>query len=318
MQNIEIPNEIVLELTRKCNLSCDFCFNEQGMYNTNDMPLDDIFKVLDDISKSGIKAVRFTGGEPFLRKDLSKILKKAKSLELYVILNTNGFLINKKNKKFFNYVDLVILSLHDLGRFGKVINAMVLIKDFHTKIMLATIATKNNIDNIERYYEFASKINNKNFSEWFLLRPIPNKNDKNPINQNNIRDLYNKIKKYNEEYKINVKIANSLPFCAINENLSSICKGGFFDSGYSRLVIDCNGNYKTDYYTANILGNIHENAIMQIWNSEEMKDIRNYGKVNKKCITCHHLEGCKGGLIGNESLYDFNNIVPLKSILVPT
>ena len=77
---MELPNEIVIEVTRKCNLSCDFCFNDQDMDNINDMLSDDIFKVLDDISKSGIKAVRFTGGEPFLRKDLQEILKKAKSL----------------------------------------------------------------------------------------------------------------------------------------------------------------------------------------------------------------------------------------------
>lgn len=314
---MDIPNEIVLELTKKCNLSCEFCFNEQGFNNHNEIKLSDIFKVLDDISKSGVKAVRFTGGEPFLREDLQEILKKAKSLGLYVILNTNGFLINEVNKRIFNYVDLAIFSLHDLGRFGNVMKAMELIRNFNTKIMLATITIKDNIADIEKYYEFVSQIKQKNFSEWFLLRPIPNKNDKNPINQNNVLDLYSKIKKYNGHYGMDVKIANSLPFCAIKENLSSICKGGFFDSGYSRLVIDCNGNYKTDYCTTNVLGNIRRNAIMQIWNSEELKDIRNYGKVNKKCITCYHLKGCKGGLISNESLYDFNNI-PLKRILVPT
>ncbi len=315
---MELPNEIVIEVTRKCNLSCDFCFNDQDMDNINDMLSDDIFKVLDDISKSGIKAVRFTGGEPFLRKDLQEILKKAKSLGLYIILNTNGFLITDDNKEFFNFVDLALFSLHDLNRFDKVKKAMGLIKGFDTKIMLATIITKNNIRDIEKYYEFVFGIDNKNFSEWFLLRPIPNKFDKNPINQGNIKDIYNKIKKYNDEFNMNTKITNSLPFCVISENLQSICKGGIFDSGHSRLVIDCNGNYKADYNSNLIFGNIKNSDIMQIWNSNEMKGIRNYRDVDMECKECYQLETCKGGLLENENLRDYKNVNPLVSVVIPT
>ena len=25
-----LPNEVVIELTKDCNLDCDFCFNKQG------------------------------------------------------------------------------------------------------------------------------------------------------------------------------------------------------------------------------------------------------------------------------------------------
>ena len=69
-------NEIIVELTGKCNLACDFCFNKQGI-PCKEISKQDIFKILKDIANSGIKSVRFTGGEPFLREDLHEILKKA-------------------------------------------------------------------------------------------------------------------------------------------------------------------------------------------------------------------------------------------------
>lgn len=301
---MNLPNEIIIELTRKCNLDCDFCFNKQGTYNSCGISQKEIFKVLQEVSDSGIKAVRFTGGEPFLRKDLCEILRKAKSLGMYVILNTNSFLIDEGNKDCFNYVDLVLFSLHNTARFEKVKEKMDMLKDYNLKIMLGTILIQLNIDHLEDYYDFISKLDSKNFVEWFLLRPIPNKSNKKPITKKDIRIIYEKVVQYNKEYNMDIKIANALPFCAIDEDLQSICKGGHFDSGYTRLVIDAAGNYKADYFS-NILGNISSSNILDVWNSREIKDIREFKKIDEKCKTCCHLTKCRGGLIGKEYLRKF-------------
>ncbi len=314
---MNLPHEIIIELTNNCNLDCSFCFNKQGTDHIHEISQEDVFKILGDVYNSGIKAVRFTGGEPFLRKDLCEILKKAKSIGLYVILNTNAFLIDEKNKHCFKYVDLALFSLHDTARLEKVKEKMNLLQDYNLKIMLCTILTQLNINNLENYYDFISKLNNKNFVEWFLLRPIPNQFNKRPITKEDVKTVREKIVQYNNKYNLDIKIANALPFCAINEDLSSICKGGHFDSGYTRLVIDSNGNYKADYFS-NIWGNINDTNILDIWNSDEMKDIRNYNKIDKLCKECYHLKKCRGGLIEGEYLYEFKNVSCLASVVIPT
>ena len=170
--------------------------------------------------------------------------------------------------------------------------------------MLGTILTPSNIDNLEDYYGLISKLDNKNFIEWFLLRPIPNKFNQKPISKDDVKIVYRKIISYNHKYNLNIKIANALPFCAIDEDLQSICKGGHFDSGYTRLVIDAAGNYKADYFS-HFLGNIKSSNILDIWNSREIKDIREFKKIDEKCKICCYLQKCRGGLIGKEYLRKF-------------
>jgi len=57
--------EVIIELTGKCNLDCSFCYNKN---KKSSLDTNKIFEILEQIKRDGIKAVRFTGGEPFLRK----------------------------------------------------------------------------------------------------------------------------------------------------------------------------------------------------------------------------------------------------------
>lgn len=315
---INLPHEIVIELSNKCNLNCDFCFQKQEEFHSNMLSKKDIFLLLEEISNSGISAVRFTGGEPFLRKDLKEILVKAKSLNLYVILNTNATLITEKNKNIFDYVDLALFSLHYSQNFPVITEKINLLKNKTTKIMLATITTAQNIKNLNLFYDFVSKLDKTNFFEWFLLRQIPNKLNNSPLSKENLYKLYKKIKKYNSKYNLNVKIANALPFCAIKKDLYLICKGGAFDSGYTRLIINSEGNYKLDYSSKNSLGNIKNKKVMEVWNSKQAKEVRNYKKIKKNCEKCYYLQTCKGGLLEKEYLQNFENKSCLASVIIPT
>ena len=314
---MDTPNEIIIELTEKCNLDCDFCFNKQNNNHSADISKGDVFNILGDMVSSGIESVRFTGGEPFLRGDLIEILKKAKSLGLYVILNTNALLINEKNKVCFNYVDLVLFSLHNISKFQEVKEKISLLKDYKSKIMLATITTKANINDLEVFYMFISNINQGNFVDWFLLRQIPNKFNEKPISKQDIDELCSSMIRYNQKYNLNIKVANSLPFCVVNKDISSICRGGLFDSGHTRLFIDCKGNYRTDYFS-DVLGNITNKKVMGVWNSEELMAIRGYKNVQEWCKKCYHLKKCRGGLNDKEYLYDFDNVKYLASVIIPT
>lgn len=97
----KIPvNVLRVSLTQKCNLSCIYCHNEGNCYQSNRCQkeitkeeIEDILKVSKDLD---IKKVRFTGGEPLLRKDIVEIIQIASKYMEDVSVSTNGVLLSKK------------------------------------------------------------------------------------------------------------------------------------------------------------------------------------------------------------------------------
>ena len=81
----------LLEVTRRCNLRCRFCFADGGSEN-NDPGLDELKEAVRDIVRQcGNVLLQLSGGEPTLRDDLPELVRFAKEAGCsYVQLNTNG------------------------------------------------------------------------------------------------------------------------------------------------------------------------------------------------------------------------------------
>lgn len=289
-----IPEEVKIELTTECNLDCEFCFNDKTI--KDDLEIEDVYKIIDESYENGVNAIRFTGGEPFLRSDLKKILKYAKSKRIYVILNTNGTLL-KKNIKLIKYVDDILISVHNPDRFDEIIEIIESINKKNKEIVLrcCTIASKENIKNLDKFYEFFYR--SVQVDDWFLLRPVPTDTYKEPLSFYDVKLLVDKISRLNEKYGESLRIANSLPFCSyVPEKISSVCIGGRNDSGHTRMVVDSRGDIKTDYFSSEIMGNIKAQGLIEIWKSKNMSDRRILQGVPTKCEGCRYLCRCKSGL----------------------
>lgn len=82
---------ILLEVTKRCNLRCRFCFANGG--SPEDAPsLDALRAAVEDIVRQcGQPLLQLSGGEPTLRDDLPELVRFAKTAGCsYVQLNTNG------------------------------------------------------------------------------------------------------------------------------------------------------------------------------------------------------------------------------------
>lgn len=97
------PNLSVI-LPVGCNAKCDFCYWEKGHGLTPTM-FSDIISTLPPI----FTQISITGGETTLSPDLLKYLKIARNRFNKVVLNTNGFDLQKEH---FKYVDHVNISRH--------------------------------------------------------------------------------------------------------------------------------------------------------------------------------------------------------------
>lgn len=79
----------VLEVTKRCNLSCLYCFADGG--SGADPSSEEITARMTKLVKPGDTLLQLSGGEPTLRGDLPEIIRTAKTLGCkYVQLNTNG------------------------------------------------------------------------------------------------------------------------------------------------------------------------------------------------------------------------------------
>ncbi len=292
--------EIIIELTNRCNLDCEFCFNRSS--EKNDLPKELVFSIIDNAVSLGVEAVRLSGGEPLVYPEIFEVIDYAKSKGLYVIVNSNCTLISPDSASRAGKVDLLVLSMHEKSKFKILKEKIALLFGAESKIMLASIMTKENITTLEDYYVFYSNLcrEHENLVEWFLLRPIPNKIQKRPIENDDVSVLYQKIKKLNKKFNLDVKIANAIPFCAISDNISEICKGGHFDSGYTRILIDCRGDYRSSYLSSHIIGNADSIGIRDAWNSEFLRKIRSFNAIPDRCRECEHMAVCRGGLVDGD------------------
>ena len=66
-----------LEITRRCNLTCEHCYLSSGpsLPLTEGMQFGDWCRVLDDARAAGCRRVQFIGGEPTVHPDLSRLLE---------------------------------------------------------------------------------------------------------------------------------------------------------------------------------------------------------------------------------------------------
>jgi len=97
-----------MELTERCNLNCIHCYINQPADNDSvkkrELSTEKIKAVLSEAASLGCLMVRFTGGEPLLRKDFEEIYLFSRHLGLKVLLFTNATLITPRLSETFSRI----------------------------------------------------------------------------------------------------------------------------------------------------------------------------------------------------------------------
>jgi len=89
-----------IAITEKCNLRCTYCMPEEGVDFANGekiLSADEILRVVRVLAEMGVRKVRFTGGEPLVRKDILKLVEGTANTPgvTGVHLTTNGIIFPK-------------------------------------------------------------------------------------------------------------------------------------------------------------------------------------------------------------------------------
>ncbi|MDK2916684.1 MAG: 3,8-cyclase [Euryarchaeota archaeon] len=81
-----------ISLTQRCNLRCIYCHAEGEVSPEEQMSAEDIAELMQVGAQFGIRSIKFTGGEPLLRRDLVDIIRSVPP-GVESSLTTNGTLL---------------------------------------------------------------------------------------------------------------------------------------------------------------------------------------------------------------------------------
>lgn len=257
-------SKIYVEITNYCNLNCSFCSKDNRI--KKEMSVEEFNIVLDKIKDYTDTIYLHIKGEPLMHSNIDKILESANNKNINVRITTNGTLLKNRFDILSNRkIKQINVSLHSENNK----------KDYFKEVFDTTKLLSNKTAIIYRIWIN----NNKNIiSEIENYFNIDNLEEK--LNENN-----------NIKLSDNIYLDKDIEFIWPNsdnkEYSDSRCLGtkthiGILSDGtVVPCCLDSSGLIK--------LGNIFENNMNDILNSELFKNIRD-GFKNKKAIhpVCKH------------------------------
>jgi radical SAM protein with 4Fe4S-binding SPASM domain len=170
-----VPMQVSIEVTRRCPLECQHCYNNLPMGDQNargrEMTTEEHFRVLDELVEMGCFWLLYTGGEIFARKDFLEIYTYAKKKGFLITLFTNGTLINEKIADYLlewppfaieitlygrtreTYEALTMIP----GSYDRCLRGIRLLKERNLPLRLKTVATSINKHEILAMQQFAEE-----------------------------------------------------------------------------------------------------------------------------------------------------------------
>ena len=97
-----------ISVTDRCNMRCDYCRPAADAYQAEShaqiLSYEEIERVVSVAAKLGVTKVRITGGEPLVRRDLTKLIKKIAVIPgiTDLAMSTNATLLEKYAEKLFS------------------------------------------------------------------------------------------------------------------------------------------------------------------------------------------------------------------------
>jgi radical SAM protein with 4Fe4S-binding SPASM domain len=121
-----IPFVVMFELTYSCNEKCVHCFNPGAARNENEkstrterdeIDISHYEKLLNDLQQIGVVKIILTGGDPFVKKDIWKLIEMIYERDFALDIYTNGLALLGRVEKLAKFyprsVGLSVYSAND-------------------------------------------------------------------------------------------------------------------------------------------------------------------------------------------------------------
>jgi radical SAM protein with 4Fe4S-binding SPASM domain len=289
-----------LELTKKCNFNCVYCYAEGGEASPDELSLEEIKDIMDQARELGAQTVTLTGGEPMTREDFWDIVEYARKVGLAVNLYTNGSFIDKgaaRRLSELSVLPCVKLDSRDpkiqdrlagnAGAFEKSLKGIWNLQEAgygkEREMNVNAVITAMNVDGLQELWWWCREHD----IQPMLLRLGPKGRavgkDSLFVGTPRLLELFLDVAAIDWEYKIHWN--THTPFCG---------------RGCNKHYISCYVSSKGDVQPCTGVdvpgGNIKEQSLKEILSTSEVFNVARHMEDHIKgaCKNCEHLERCYG------------------------
>lgn len=324
-------NELDIHLTNRCNLFCKTCCYTSNELKLPELSTKEVLEIISDSLNLGCEDFHFSGGEPFLRKDLFYLIEKTLEKNVRLRIQTNGKLLTKENARTLREIGLkdVMISLdghtkeicdylRGSNAFDDAICGIKNALEANLDVRVNAVLTQNNKMSFLKIVKLVDLLGVKKCSSFYFT-PIGRGAKNQPLwiyPQEYIEfcnELNEQIIKYNQlSPKMDIIMEKAY---AKWEEAASISVEGFTGCGggckhvfnkRDYLIIRCDGNVYPCILlidTPFALGNVKNEPLSEIWRYSKNWEILDRRQAIDECGKCLHLSLCNGGCAGYSNIF---------------
>ncbi len=307
----------VWEITLACCFECRYCGSRAGRARENELTTDECLKVADELIALGCKRVSMIGGEVFMRRDWSEIVRHLTGGGIAVNIITNGFLFNDRilSDLCNSGIESVSVSIdgpreiHDKyrqpGSFDRAIRAVSVLTGAGIPTSIISTLHSENAIQLESMLEI---IRQYSIYAWQLqaCSPMGNASQGSLDHRFDFLSVMDFIDKNADTVPFSIGMADNIGYFTEadgrlrgNRSGTAVFRGCL--AGISSIGIDSVGNIRgceSMYDERFIEGNLREQSLRSIWENPDNFDYnRKFTAelLSGKCAECSFGEYCAGG-----------------------
>ena len=310
--------EIKIELTNKCARNCKHCSSNatNNIDNLKELDFDSVYKIITEAKIMGVETIVFTGGEPLMYDRLPELVELTSKLGMKSTIYTFAYRTDETLNKYKHLINLglnkIVYSLADSLSdekdisiynneefFDKVFEENDAKLGFHYTVSKDSYSKFKDVI-ISAINTFKSR---KYFDKVSLLRFVPHGKGTTYMDLSkeqllDIKDFY-----LNFADKNRIRLGSPWNILGI-ENSPCIIADEIMIIGFDGIAYPCDS---IKYFTElGISGNINENSLMDMYNSEYFSNIRNFN-IDNFCSSCEQYSICKSGCIGQKIIANYTD-----------
>jgi radical SAM protein with 4Fe4S-binding SPASM domain len=146
--------------TQACNLHCSYCYQDAHKKRPSELSTQEAKSLIRQTADAGVPTFIFTGGEPFVRRDLLELAAYARSCTLQANVITNGSYITNKNvaqvAAIFHNVTISVdgvMEAHDRSRgrgsWARAVNAVELLIAAGVNVDVNSVLTRFGLGGVD-------------------------------------------------------------------------------------------------------------------------------------------------------------------------
>jgi MoaA/NifB/PqqE/SkfB family radical SAM enzyme len=305
-----VPRSILFHVTNRCDKACRYCFLNAvpGSLETDALSYTRVCEIIDEAAGMGVHNIVYTGGEPFLRKDLFDIIKYAANKSISSTITTKYYLSENQIRTLGTIKNIRIGLSYDchangiasflVGRPGHEEKMDQIIRWLVQNDIYFSVSPVITALTAPYFGEFVLHLKSLGVKNILVNRYIESPDGRNDRSLLVSENEWDKIKTI-IAHTVDINISLFSAFCDINnvDNTGHLIKTDFFLScvnGRSCLavlhdgkVVICNDiPYNANYS----FGDLKNSTIEEVWFSDKRKELIFPGQESYIGTLCHNCE----------------------------